>query len=83
MQPELKMMTYFAVTSQQFRINFIPAEVIETVLPITQMTMNLLYDSFRLLLIYIWQMFHCPMMKVNQGYLVGVSLLKVRHDNSL
>lgn len=53
------MMTHFAVTSQQFRINFIPTEVIETKLSIRQMTMPLLYTSFRLSLIFIWQMFSC------------------------
>lgn len=54
MQPKHKMITHFAVTSQQFRINFMPAVVIGTVLPITQMTMRLLYNSFRLLLIYVY-----------------------------
>ena len=75
--PEHKTMTHFAAMSQQFRVNFMPVEVIETVLPITQMTMSSLYDSFSLSLRYIWQMFNCLMIKVNQGYLVGVSPLKV------
>lgn len=57
MQPEHKMMTHFAVTRLQFRINFTPAE--ETLLPITHLTTLLLYNSLPLSLILMGQMFNC------------------------
>ena len=67
MQAACKKMTHFGITRQQFRIHFMPAEVMETVLPITQTTIPLLHDSFRLSLIFIWQMFNCRNDKSNSG----------------